>query len=269
MPADVSYAEAAALADATALCFLRDKARLGPGQTILVNGASGAVGSSAVQLARHFGATVTGVCSGANTALVRELGAESVVDYTRAGFTRTGRAYDVIFDVAGTSSFARCRRALTPAGVYLTTAPSAAILLQTPWTARFGPRKAVVAFTGLRPAGRRQAQGPAVHQGARRGGCARPGHRRVLPAEPDRRRVPARRRGAQTGQRRRHDGGLGRPGEPGLHGLCQGERRAERADHDRELLDQAAVASVEQVAALELAVAHPGAEDQHVVGPVR
>jgi NADPH:quinone reductase-like Zn-dependent oxidoreductase len=152
MPANVSYAEAAALADTTALCFLRDKANLRPGQTIVINGASGAVGAAAVQLARQFGATVTGVCSGPNTGLVRKLGAESVVDYTQADFTRVGRAYDVIFDVAGTTSFARCRPVLNPAGVYLTTAPSPAILLQTPWTARFGSRKAVVAFTGQRPA---------------------------------------------------------------------------------------------------------------------
>jgi NADPH:quinone reductase-like Zn-dependent oxidoreductase len=149
-PANVTYAEAAALADTTALCFLRDKADLQPGQTILINGASGAVGAAAVQLARHFGATVTGVCSGAHTGLVRKLGAGTVIDYTETDFTRAGQTYDVIFDVAGTSSFTRCRAALSPAGIYLTTAPSLAILLQMPWTSRFGARKAVVAFTGLR-----------------------------------------------------------------------------------------------------------------------
>jgi NADPH:quinone reductase-like Zn-dependent oxidoreductase len=148
----VSYAEAAALADATALCFLRDKANLRPGQAVLVNGASGAVGSLAVQLAVHLGATVTGVCSGPHVRLVRKLGASSVVDYTRTDFTRTGCRYDVIFDVAGTSSFLRCRRVLSPGGVYLTTAPSPAIFAQMPWTARFGSRRAVIAFTGLRPA---------------------------------------------------------------------------------------------------------------------
>lgn len=151
-PFNVTYAEAAALADATALCFLRDKAGLRAGQTVLVNGASGAVGSSAVQLAVHFGATVTGVCSGPHVRLVRKLGAESVIDYTRADFTRAGRRYDVIFDVAGTSSFGRCRRVLNRGGVYLTTAPSPAIFAAMPWTARFGSRRAVVAFTGLRAA---------------------------------------------------------------------------------------------------------------------
>jgi NADPH:quinone reductase-like Zn-dependent oxidoreductase len=151
-PSHVTYPEAAALADATALCFLRDKAGVRAGQAVLVNGASGAVGSAAVQLARHFGATVTGVCSGPHVRLVRKLGAESVIDYTRTDFTRAGRRYDVIFDVAGTSSFLRCRRVLNPGGVYLTTAPSPAIFLQMPWTARFGSRRAVVAFTGLRSA---------------------------------------------------------------------------------------------------------------------
>ena len=152
MPAGLSYTDAAALADTTALCFLRDKANLRRGQTVLINGASGAVGSTAVQLATHFGATVTGVCSGPNTDLVRKLGAGAVLDYTEADFARAGEVYDVIFDVAGKSSFTRCRAALSPAGTYLTTAPSPAILLQMPWTARFGSRKAVVAFTGLRAA---------------------------------------------------------------------------------------------------------------------
>jgi NADPH:quinone reductase-like Zn-dependent oxidoreductase len=152
MPTNVSYAEAAALADTTALCFLRDKGRLRAGQTIVINGASGAVGATAVQLARHFGATVTGVCSGSNAGLVRKLGAESVIDYTQADFTRAGRAYDVIFDVAGTTSFTHCRRALNPGGAYLTTAPSPAILVQMPWTSRFGSQRAVVAFAGLRAA---------------------------------------------------------------------------------------------------------------------
>jgi NADPH:quinone reductase-like Zn-dependent oxidoreductase len=151
-PANLTYAEAAALVDATALCFLRDKANLQRGQSILINGASGAVGTSAVQLARHLGATVTGVCSGANTELVRTLDADIVIDYTQADFTRAGQTYDVIFDVAGKSSFFRCRPALNRAGIYLTTAPSLAILLQMPWTSKFSARKAVVAFTGLRAA---------------------------------------------------------------------------------------------------------------------
>jgi NADPH:quinone reductase-like Zn-dependent oxidoreductase len=151
-PANLSYAEAAAVVDGTALVFLRDRAELRDGQTILINGASGAVGTAAVQLARHYGATVTGVCGGASAGLVRELGARDVIDYTETDFTKAGRAYDVIFDVAGTSSFGRCRAVLNRPGRYLTTAPSPAIFAQMAWTARFGARTAVVAFTGLRPA---------------------------------------------------------------------------------------------------------------------
>jgi NADPH:quinone reductase-like Zn-dependent oxidoreductase len=156
-PAGVTHAEAAALADATALCFLRDKAGVRRGQAVLINGASGAVGATAVQLASHFGAAVTGVCSGPHTALVRDLGAGATIDYTETDFTRTGATYDVIFDVAGVSSFARCRACLRRSGCYLTTAPSLAILLQMPWTARFGAKRAVVAFTGLRDAGDKRA----------------------------------------------------------------------------------------------------------------
>jgi NADPH:quinone reductase-like Zn-dependent oxidoreductase len=151
-PANLTYAEAAALVDGTALCFLRDKANLQRGQTILINGGSGAVGTAAVQLAKHFGATVTGVCSGASIELVRKLGADVVVDYTQTDFTRSSETYDVIFDVAGRSSFSRCRARLRHGGVYLTTAVSLPIMLQLPWTSRFGARKAVIAFTGMRAA---------------------------------------------------------------------------------------------------------------------
>jgi NADPH:quinone reductase-like Zn-dependent oxidoreductase len=157
-PKGLTYAQAAAVADATALCYLRDKARLGRGQAIVINGASGAVGSAAVQLARHFGATVTGVCGGAHAALVAELGASEVIDYATSDFTRGGRRYDVIFDAAGKSSFTRCRAALNPAGVYLTTAVSPAIIAQAAWTSRFTrARKAMIAFTGLRDPGEKRA----------------------------------------------------------------------------------------------------------------
>jgi NADPH:quinone reductase-like Zn-dependent oxidoreductase len=148
-PAGVSHAEAAALVDATALCFLRDKASVHSGQTVLVNGASGSVGTSAVQLARHYGATVTAVCHPTGFDLVQRLGADHVLDY--AGDELRG-TYDVVFDVAGRSSFARCHALLNPGGVYLTTAPSPAIFVQMPWTKWIGKRRAVVAFAGLRPA---------------------------------------------------------------------------------------------------------------------
>ncbi|GAA4158707.1 NAD(P)-dependent alcohol dehydrogenase [Phytohabitans flavus] len=152
LPTGLGYAEAVTLVDGTALVFLRDHAKLHSGQSILINGASGSVGAQAVQLARHFGADITAVCSGAGAELVTRLGADRVVDYTRTDFTKEGRTYDVIFDVAGASSYGRCRRLLKPGGRYLTTVPSLAIMVQAPWTAVVGNRRAVIAFTGLRPA---------------------------------------------------------------------------------------------------------------------
>jgi NADPH:quinone reductase-like Zn-dependent oxidoreductase len=151
-PANLSFEESVAVIDGamTALPFLRDSARLREGQSVLINGASGAVGVAAVQLAKHFGATVTAVCSSANRELVASLGADAVIDYTAEDFTRGGRHYDVVFDAVGKSSFAKCRRALTEGGIYLTTVPSPAILLEQAWTARFGKRRAGIAFTGLR-----------------------------------------------------------------------------------------------------------------------
>src|SRR5690606_239443 len=127
----------------TALPFLRDEAGLRSGQAVLVNGASGSVGSAAVQLAKYFGARVTGVCSTRNVDLVRSLGADEVIDYTRDDFTRAAATYDVIFDAVGKSSFARCRGRLRPGGVYLTTVPSLPILWQTVWTKRRAKRAAI------------------------------------------------------------------------------------------------------------------------------
>ncbi|WP_110241822.1 NAD(P)-dependent alcohol dehydrogenase [Nocardioides gilvus] len=156
LPDHVSWAEAAAVADGalTALPFLRDHADLQPGQHILVNGASGAsgaVGSAAVQLAKHLGATVTAVSSGRNHDLVRSLGADDLIDYTREDFTRSGKTYDVVFDAVGKSSYARCKRLLTPTGRYLTTVPSLGILARTLLTSRSKRRRGSIAFTGLRP----------------------------------------------------------------------------------------------------------------------
>ncbi len=153
-PANLTDAEAASLLDGatTALHFLRDQGEIRPGQKILINGASGSVGSAAVQLARHFGAEVTGVCSIANVELVRGLGADRVIDYTQEDFTQSGQRYDVIFDAVGKSSFSRCKGALTEHGRYLSTVLGLPILLQMLWTSKFGSRKAKFAASGLRPA---------------------------------------------------------------------------------------------------------------------
>jgi NADPH:quinone reductase-like Zn-dependent oxidoreductase len=153
MPGKLSFAESAALSEGTmtALPFLRDVAQLKPGQSVLVNGASGSVGTSAVQLGKHLGAEVTGVCGTRNLELVKSLGADEVIDYTREDFTRAGRSWDVIFDAVGKSTFGRCRRVLALRGIYMTTVPSLAVFVQMIWTARRGGQRAVIEFAGLRP----------------------------------------------------------------------------------------------------------------------
>jgi NADPH:quinone reductase-like Zn-dependent oxidoreductase len=153
VPERLDQAQAVATVDGflTALPFLRDVADVQPGQVVLVNGASGTVGTAAVQLARHFGATVVGVCSAAHEPLVRSLGAERVIDYTRDDFAAARETYDVIFDAVGKRSFRACRAALTRRGIYLTTVPSGPIMLQAPFTRWFSRgRRAAIAFTGLR-----------------------------------------------------------------------------------------------------------------------
>ena len=120
-PSNLSFAQAAAvpLAANTALMGVRDMARLQPGEQILINGASGGVGTFAVQIAKPLGAHVTGVCSTRNVELVRSIGADHVIDYTREDFTRDARQYDVVFDLVGNRSLTECRRALKPAGTLI------------------------------------------------------------------------------------------------------------------------------------------------------
>ncbi len=154
IPANISYGEAAAVcyAGLTAVPFLRDRAKIRSGQKVLINGASGAIGTFAIQLARYYGTEVTGVCSTANLELVKSLGADHVIDYTKEDFTRTGQTYDIIFDVVAKSSFSHCKKALKPDGIYLTTFPSPVIMWQAFWTSKFSRKKAIFAATGLRPA---------------------------------------------------------------------------------------------------------------------
>jgi NADPH:quinone reductase-like Zn-dependent oxidoreductase len=117
-PANLSFDHAAAvpLAAMTALQGLRDHGRIEPGYEVLIIGASGGVGTFAVQIAKHFGAEVTGVCSTEKVDMVRSIGADHVIDYTREDFAESGRRYDLIFQLAGTDSPSVCRRALTPKG---------------------------------------------------------------------------------------------------------------------------------------------------------
>jgi NADPH:quinone reductase-like Zn-dependent oxidoreductase len=123
-PVNATFEQAAAAVDgaSTALFFLRDKANVRPGQRVLVLGASGSIGSFAIQIAKRFGAEVTGVCSTPNLGLVKSLGADHVIDYTRTDFTQAPQTpYDVVFDTVGKSSFARSRGALAPSGRYVAT----------------------------------------------------------------------------------------------------------------------------------------------------
>ena len=118
-PARLSFEQAAAIpvAGLTALQGLRDRGRIAAGQKVLVVGAAGGVGTFAVQIARAFGVEVTGVCSAGKVELVRSLGADRVVDYGREDFTRSGRRYDLVLDMAGTHTLRACRRAMTPRGI--------------------------------------------------------------------------------------------------------------------------------------------------------
>jgi NADPH:quinone reductase-like Zn-dependent oxidoreductase len=120
-PAGVTYEQAAAVpvAALTAVQGLRHRGGIRAGQNVLIVGASGGVGTFAVQIAKGFGAAVTGVCSTRNVDLVRSLGADHVIDYTKEDFFRTGQRYDLILDMAGTHSLSECRRALTPRGKYV------------------------------------------------------------------------------------------------------------------------------------------------------
>lgn len=150
MPKNMSYEEAVSVPEAlTPLYFLRELAHLQPGQKVLINGASGALGTYGVQLAKHFGAEVTGVCSGVNVELVKSLGADHVIDYTQTDFTKNGQTYDVIFDAVGKSTFARCKGSLTAKGLFLFTVPTLRIAIDMLWTSKFGSKKAVLGLAGL------------------------------------------------------------------------------------------------------------------------
>jgi NADPH:quinone reductase-like Zn-dependent oxidoreductase len=145
-PANLTCAEAASIpfGATTALYFLRDLAKLQPGQKILIIGASGCTGVYAVQLAKYYGAEVSGVCSTRNLEMVRALGADNVIDYTQEDCTHNGQTYDVILDmVPGKSAFARYQSSLTSNGRYLAGAGGLESLAQMAWTGLTGGKKVI------------------------------------------------------------------------------------------------------------------------------
>jgi len=146
-PANMNYTEAAVVpyGAITALNLLR-KVDVQPGQKVLVVGASGGIGSAAVQLLKHDGAEVTGVCSTPRVAFVKSLGADKVIDYTRKDFARGDETYDLIFDILGRSSFSRCRSVLRENGRYLLASFKMKQLLQMAWTSRVGSKKVICAL---------------------------------------------------------------------------------------------------------------------------
>src|SRR5216683_6414463 len=142
-PARMSFEEAAAVSDGAILALMGMRpAGVGKGKKILVYGASGSIGTAGVQLARYFDADVTAVCSTKNLDLVRSLGADTVIDYTKEDFTKNGEKYDVIFDAVGKQSFKRCQDSLEPGGMYLPTDGFENLVLAL-WTPRFGDKKVV------------------------------------------------------------------------------------------------------------------------------
>ncbi len=147
-PVNMTYEEAATIpyGALTALTLLR-KVTIQPGQKVLINGASGAIGSAAVQLAKHYGAEVTGVCGTPRLGFVKALGADKVIDYTKEDFTNNGETYDLIFDILGKRSFSKVKGSLKENGRYLLASFKMKQLLQMLWTSFFGSKKVICALS--------------------------------------------------------------------------------------------------------------------------
>jgi NADPH:quinone reductase-like Zn-dependent oxidoreductase len=153
-PNSMSFEEAAAIpiAGMTAYTALRDKGAIAAGKKVLINGASGGVGTFAVQIAKLYGADVTAVCSSANESLVKGLGADRVIDYHHQDFTRSSDRYDIIFDAVSSRSFGECRKVLSSRGVYINTLPSFSIFRDILLTSLVPGKKVATIMVGFRAA---------------------------------------------------------------------------------------------------------------------
>jgi len=152
-PSNMTYEEAASSVDGflTSLPFLRDKGNIQKGQKVLIYGASGSVGAAAVQVVRYFETEVIGICSTANIEMLKSIGANKVIDYTKEDFTKSGQNYDIIFDTVGKTSYSHCKSSLNEKGIFLEAGIGLGVLFHVLWTSIFGSKKARIAATGLRP----------------------------------------------------------------------------------------------------------------------
>ncbi|XMB85833.1 NAD(P)-dependent alcohol dehydrogenase [Mycoplasmatota bacterium WC44] len=152
VPTDLDYKDALTLLDGgiTALPFLKEVGKIKEGDSVLINGASGAVGSMAVMIAKHFGAHVTGVCSTSNIENVTSLGADRVIDYKKEDFIMERNKYDIIFDAVGKSSYRHAKKALKETGIFMTTIPTPGVMIQTLTKKKSNKKKARFMAAGLR-----------------------------------------------------------------------------------------------------------------------
>ena len=153
MPANISFEEAAPLCDGalTSINFLQDVSHIKPGQRVLINGAAGSLGTAAVQLAKHYGAHVIGVCSTQNISLVKSLGAHEVIDYTRQDFCNNAGKYNIIYDTVGKRHFNECKKVLEEDGEFISPVLNLKLLFQMLFTSIFKGKKAKFSATGIRP----------------------------------------------------------------------------------------------------------------------
>ncbi len=149
LPENTSLEDAVACVDGflTAMPFLRDTGKIKKGQKVLINGAAGMIGAAAVQIAKHFGAEVTGVGSSSSSEIIKGLGADHVIDYTQEDFTKSDKTYDIIFDTVGKTSFGKCKKVMNRNGIFLSAAVSVAALFSF---LSFSGKKIKTAATGLR-----------------------------------------------------------------------------------------------------------------------